>query len=71
MNPVKSKLISKDFDKVEIKAATIIDAENVKIGETIKIKVELDNEQRQIVSGIAKFYRPEDIIGKKLQLLLI
>ena len=38
--------------------------ENVKIGETIKIKVELDNEQRQIVSGIAKFYRPEDIIGK-------
>ncbi len=39
MNPVKSKLISKDFDKVEIKAATIIDAENVKkIGETIKNK---------------------------------
>ena len=37
----------------------------------LKIKVELDNEQRQIVSGIAKFYRPEDIIGKKLQLLLI
>ena len=30
----------------------------------LKIKVELDNEQRQIVSGIAKFYRPEDIIGK-------
>ncbi|MGC9588461.1 hypothetical protein ACO2FK_07910 [Staphylococcus epidermidis] len=29
------------------------------------MKVELDNEQRQIVSGIAKFYRPEDIIGKK------
>lgn len=63
----KEQIDIKDFDKVEIKAATIIDAENVKKSEKLlKIKVELDNEQRQIVSGIAKFYRPEDIIGKKV-----
>lgn len=65
--PGKEQIDIKDFDKVEIKAATIIDAENVKKSEKLlKIKVELDNEQRQIVSGIAKFYRPEDIIGKKV-----
>lgn len=65
--PSKEQIDIKDFDKVEIKAATIIDAENVKKSEKLlKIKVELDNEQRQIVSGIAKFYRPEDIIGKKV-----
>lgn len=65
--PGKEQIDIKDFDKVEIKAATIIDAENVKRSEKLlKIKVELDNEQRQIVSGIAKFYRPEDIIGKKV-----
>ncbi|AIR82624.1 methionine--tRNA ligase [Staphylococcus epidermidis] len=65
--PGKEQIDIKDFDKVEIKAATIIDAENVKKSEKLlKIKVELDNEQRQIVSGIAKFYRPEDIIGKKI-----
>ena len=65
--PGKEQIDIKDFDKVEIKAATIIDAENVKKSEKlVKIKVELDNEQRQIVSGIAKFYRPEDIIGKKV-----
>ncbi|MGC7644991.1 methionine--tRNA ligase [Staphylococcus epidermidis] len=65
--PGKKQIDIKDFDKVEIKAATIIDAENVKKSEKLlKIKVELDNEQRQIVSGIAKFYRPEDIIGKKV-----
>ena len=66
-DPGKEQIDIKDFDKVEIKAATIIDAENVKKSEKLlKIKVELDNEQRQIVSGIAKFYRPEDIIGKKV-----
>ena len=30
----------------------------------LKIQIDLGSEQRQIVSGIAKFYRPEDIIGK-------
>ena len=56
----------KDFDKVEIKAATITDAENVpKSDKLLKIQIDLGLEQRQIVSGIAKFYRPEDIIGKK------
>lgn len=65
--PGKEQIDIKDFDKVEIKAATIIDTENVKKSEKLlKIKVDLDNEQRQIVSGIAKFYRPEDIIGKKV-----
>ncbi|MGV3043273.1 methionine--tRNA ligase [Staphylococcus rostri] len=65
--PSKEQIDIKAFDKVEIKAATIIDAENVKKSDKLlKIQVELDNEQRQIVSGIAKFYQPEDIIGKKV-----
>lgn len=65
--PSKEQIDIKDFDKVEIKAATIIDAENVKKSDKLlKIQIDLDSEQRQIVSGIAKFYKPEDIIGKKL-----
>lgn len=65
--PAKAQIDIKDFDKVEIKAATIIDAENVKKSDKLlKIQVDLDREQRQIVSGIAKFYQPEDIIGKKV-----
>ena len=65
--PSKSQIDIKDFDKVEIKAATVIDAENVpKSDKLLKIQVDLGAEQRQIVSGIAKFYRPEDIIGKKV-----
>ncbi len=62
----KPQIDIKDFDKVEIKAATIIDAEHVKKSDKLlKIQVDLDSEQRQIVSGIAKFYTPDDIIGKK------
>ncbi|KFE40685.1 methionine--tRNA ligase [Staphylococcus agnetis] len=65
--PAKAQIDIKDFDKVEIKVATIIDAENVKKSDKLlKIQVDLDHEQRQIVSGIAKFYQPEDIIGKKV-----
>ncbi|GGI33878.1 MULTISPECIES: methionine--tRNA ligase [Staphylococcus] len=65
--PSKAEIDIKDFDKVEIKAATIIDAAHVKKSDKLlKIQVDLDHEQRQIVSGIAKFYQPEDIIGKKV-----
>ena len=65
--PSKAQIDIKDFDKVEIKAATITDAENVpKSDKLLKIQIDLGLEQRQIVSGIAKFYRPEDIIGKKV-----
>ncbi|WP_341636552.1 methionine--tRNA ligase [Staphylococcus casei] len=68
--PSKEQIDIKDFDKVEIKAATIIDAEQVKKSDKLlKIQVDLDSEQRQIVSGIAKFYQPEDIIGKKVAVI--
>ncbi|WP_020006514.1 methionine--tRNA ligase [Salinicoccus albus] len=56
-----------DFDKVDIQAATIINAEGVKkTDKLLKIKVDLGEEQRQIVSGIRMQYEPEDIIGKKV-----
>lgn len=69
----KEQIVSKPeitidlFDKVEIKAATITSADHVKKSDKLlKIKVDLGFEQRQIVSGIAEFYKPEDIIGKKV-----
>lgn len=56
-----------DFSKVELKVATVIDAGPVrKADKLLKIQVDLGDEKRQIVSGIAKQYTPEDIIGKKV-----
>lgn len=65
--PGKDEITIDVFDKVELKSATIIDADYVKKAKKLlKIQVDLGNEKRQIVSGIAEFYKPEDIIGKKV-----
>lgn len=65
--PAKPEVTIDTFNEVELKTATIIDADYVKKAKKLlKIQVDLGNEQRQIVSGIAEFYKPEDIIGKKV-----
>jgi methionyl-tRNA synthetase len=56
-----------DFAKVELKVAQVIKAEPVaKADKLLKLQLDLGDEQRQVVSGIAKFYKPEDLIGKKV-----
>ncbi|MDQ7143715.1 methionine--tRNA ligase [Mammaliicoccus lentus] len=66
-NPSKPEITIDQFDKVEIKAATVTGADYVKKSDKLlKIKVDLGNEKKQIVSGIAEFYKPEDIVGKKV-----
>ena len=58
------------FDKfmdVELRTAQILECEKVpKAKKLLKLKVDLGYETRQIVSGIAKFYEPSDLIGKKV-----
>jgi len=56
-----------DFMKIQLRTAEIIEAEKVpKSEKLLKLKVKLDNEERQVVAGIAKSYKPEDLIGKKV-----
>lgn len=56
-----------EFLKVQLKVAEIISAVKVEKSEKLlKLKVKLDNEERQIVAGIAKSYTPEDLVGKKV-----
>ena len=59
-----------DFGKVELRACEIIACEPVpKAKKLLKLQVDLGFEKRQVVSGIAKFYKPEDLIGKKVVLV--
>ncbi len=54
-----------DFAKVQLKVATVTAAEPVEgADKLLKIEIELGNEKRQIVSGIATYYTPESLIGK-------
>jgi len=54
-----------DFKKIQLRTAKIIEAENVpKSKKLIKLQVEVGEEKRQIVAGIAEYYSPEQLIGK-------
>ncbi len=56
-----------DFMKIQLRVAEVIEAEKVpKSEKLLKLKVKIDNEERQVVAGIAKSYEPEDLIGKKV-----
>ncbi|MCX7875681.1 MAG: methionine--tRNA ligase [Melioribacteraceae bacterium] len=56
-----------DFKKVKLKVAQIVAAENVKKSDKLlKLQIDLGNEKRQLVAGIAKSYLPEELIGKKV-----
>lgn len=56
-----------DFFKVELRVAQVIAAEPVKKADKLlKLQLDLGYEQRQVVSGIAKYYTPEQMIGRKV-----
>jgi len=68
--PVKPTIEFDDFTKLDIRTATIIEAEKMKKAKKLLvIKVDLGFEQRTVVSGIADFFAPEDIIGRQVLVL--
>ncbi len=58
------------FAAVELRVAEIIACEPIpKAKKLLKLQVDLGYEKRQVVSGIAKFYTPDDLVGKKVALV--
>lgn len=64
----KPKIKIDDFAKIEIKVAKVTDCQNIEGSEKLlKFKLELDNKEiRQVLSGIAKYYKASDLIGKQV-----
>lgn len=59
-----------EFNKLDIRIGTILEAEPVpNTDKLLKLKVDLGNEQREMVAGIADEYKPEDIKGKQVPIL--
>ncbi len=59
-----------NFSKVELKVAKVIEAEKIeKADKLLKMKLQVGDEVRQVVSGIAKYYTPEEMVGKTLILV--
>ncbi|MFH1874407.1 MAG: methionine--tRNA ligase [Pseudomonadota bacterium] len=56
-----------DFAKVDLRVAEVVQAEKVEgADKLLKLKINLGQEERQIVAGIAQHYSPEEMVGKKV-----
>ena len=56
-----------DFAKIDLRVAKILSAERVpKTDKLMKIQVQLGEEERTIVSGIAQYYTPEELVGRNV-----
>jgi len=70
IEPIKETIAFDDFGKMDIRTATILKAEKVaKTKKLLKLELDTGIDQRTVVSGIAEYYKPEDIIGKQVVLL--
>ena len=68
--PYKDEIVYDDFDKIDLRVAKVVACEPVpKADKLLKLILNTGEAERQIVSGIAKEYKPEELIGKKIILV--
>ena len=66
----KEEITIDDFDKVQIRVGEVLKCEPVpKAKKLLVSQIRIGNEVRQIVSGIAKYYKPEEMVGKKVAVI--
>jgi len=67
----KPEIEYEDFAKIELRVVKVIAAEEIpKAKKLLKLQVDCAGEKRQVVAGISQYYKPEDLIGKQIVLLL-
>ena len=67
LEPYKAPVEFSDFEKLDIRVGKVLVCEKVpKSSKLLQFELEVGNERRQILSGIAKYYQPEDLIGKNV-----
>lgn len=70
-NPMKDEITFDDFTKIDLRTATILEAEKVeKADKLLKLKVDTGVDIRTVVSGIAESFTPEECVGKQVMILL-
>ena len=68
--PQKEECSFEEFDKMDIRTATVLEAERVpKTDKLLKLTIDTGIDRRTIVSGIAEYYSPEDMLGKQICIL--
>ncbi len=65
--PEEEKISIEDFNKIQLKTAKVIHAEKIPGSDKLlKLKVQIGDQERQIVAGVALAYKPEEITGKTI-----
>ncbi len=71
VNPAKENIIFDDFTKLDIRSATILDAEKVpKTNKLLKLTLDTGLDKRIVVSGIAEYFDPAAIKGKQVSVVI-
>ena len=61
------EIVYDDFMKVDMRVAEVLKAEKVKkTDKLLKMQLDIGTEKRQVISGIAQYYTPEEMVGKKV-----
>ena len=68
---VKPEITFDDFEKVQFRVAKVLTCEAVKKTKLLKFELQIGDEKRTIVSGIQKYYKPEELIGNESQGMII
>ena len=69
-NPIKEEITIDDFEKIDLRVVKVLECEPVKKAKKLlKLKVDLAGEERQVISGIAMHYKPEELVGKYVVLV--
>ncbi|WP_442916750.1 methionine--tRNA ligase [Lutispora sp.] len=64
---LKPEITIEDFAKLDLRVAKVLGCEKVKgADKLLKLELQVGDETRQVVSGIAEYYKPEDLIGKSM-----
>ena len=70
MQPIKEEITIDDFSKIDLRVVKVLACEPIKgAKKLLKLKVDLNGEERQVVSGIAVHYKPEELVGKYVVLV--
>ena len=70
VEPQKAECSFEDFEKMDIRTATVLEAERVpKTDKLLKLTIDTGIDTRVIVSGIAEYYSPEEMVGKQICIL--
>jgi methionyl-tRNA synthetase len=69
--PAKESVEFDDFGRMDIRVGTVLEAEKVaKTKKLLKLKIDTGIDKRTVVSGIAEYYEPENLIGRQVSILV-